>query len=127
MNKQQALAKLRKQIGPKIAWNENRYALTAEQRAEQAEKARDLRELETKLKADLEALRAKLLSDPAYVTLSAAWQSAREQRERAFGLARMKPIQVGRNSGLFFHVMLEGDTWAEIVEKAEQQQRVAGS
>lgn len=121
MNAHQALTKLRKAIGPKIGWRQNRNALEEAGRVEQLEKAHDLRVVEEQLKAQVDELHNKLLSDPEYQRLKKLYHDARKQRERALGMSHHYPIQVGRNGDLFFTVLVEGDNWEDVIARAKQK------
>lgn len=126
MNQRQALAQLRKHIGKDIAWRENPKAGTAEEREAHHAKCAQLREEETAVKAQWEALRQKLLSDPEYVALTERLKTLREEKQRESSFSHAYPLTVGRvhngESGFrFFRVLIQGDTWEDVVAKASQQ------
>lgn len=122
MNERQAIAKLKKIIGPKLAWRENRRALDANAREEKSLRAKELRIQQRAAQEALEAKRAELLRDPEYVALRQKLQSIKEEADVALSQSRQRKITVGKLSGVggveFFHVLAEGDDWAEVVEKA---------
>jgi hypothetical protein len=123
MNQQQAIAKLRKMLGPKMAARVNEKALPGEKRAEESRKVPALQARTRELEAALHARRAELLADPAYQALKAELEAARNAADLTRHRAAQKRITVGVNSALFFHVRAEADTWAEVVAIVEAEQQ----
>jgi len=121
MNRKQAIAKLKTIVGPKLGYHEPRNALDAEGRAEQREIARSLRVEECALRTALDERRAELLSDPVYVDLRTRLNAKKAEADKAQARSHRKPIQVGKQGEVFFHILADGDTWAEIVEKMTKE------
>jgi hypothetical protein len=115
MNQKQAVAKLRKILGPKMGWSINSNALTAEERAEQAALSTELRAKEHALKEQLTAMREKLLSDPTYVALRTQWNETKDAADRAWGRSYRKPIDVGTQGAMFFTIKASGDNWEDVL------------
>jgi hypothetical protein len=125
VNNKQAVARLKKLLGPRVVWQENERALSAEKREAAHVLACDLREQERAVKAEAVARREALLSDPTYRALCAKQDALRKQADVASSEARQKPITVGTMSGTsgfsLFHIKADGDTWDEIVAAVESQ------
>lgn len=120
MNQKQAIARLTKRLGKKLAWRVNKNALRADERDEERAASRALRAEAVELKAALEARRAELLKDPQYVTLRERYKAADDAANRALSRSMSKAITVGKLGELgFFLVSAEGDTWDEVVQKVE--------
>jgi hypothetical protein len=122
MNEKQALARLRKILGVRIAWRVNPKALNAEQRESRRVAARVQRDLQMTLQAQRDARRDELLTDPEYVRLRDEAAAARRAADELTSLCYVEPIQVGRVSEgplRCLHVEAAGDTWDEVVAKIE--------
>lgn len=124
MNQAQAISKLRKLLGPKLAYRISKTALRADARAEAAVKARELLEKKRAVEEALQKRRAELLADPTYQSLKAESEALGNEHERARSLTLHKPITVGRTEGIFFSVEAEGDSWAEVVAKVAEKKGV---
>jgi hypothetical protein len=121
MNERQAIAKLKKKIGPKIGWRYNKGALDAEGREQERQRLIAMRAEEEALKEALDAMRAKLLADPEYVQLRERWHNAKEAADMARSRSYVHPITVGRMGDMFFTVVADGDTWDDVVQKVLHQ------
>ncbi len=119
MNQKQAIARLTKRLGRKLAWRVNKNALRADERDEEREASRALRAEAQELKAALEARCAELLKDPQYVALRERYKEADDAANRALSRSMSKAITVGKIELGFFLVAAEGDTWEEVVQKVE--------
>ena len=118
MNKTQAIAKLRKIIGPRLAYRIDRDAPNAAERAasraEWTVAKQAAEQAETLRKARYE----ELLKDPEYQRLKAAATDAHKAAEnKRVGLMRHR-ITVGRDEGFCFSVVAQGDDWDEVVSKS---------
>ena len=117
MNQAQAIAKLKKLIGPKFGYRVDPKAPDAEERERIrgliALAADEVRIAEAARTAKREAL---LAGDPEYQRLKAAHEAAKQRRE---GLPSVhhKRVTVGRVGSVFFSVVADGDNWSEVVEK----------
>ena len=120
MNQKQALAKLRKALGPRFAYRTNSKALSADEREAASEQAKALLAQMKAAEDAMVARREELLRDPAYLEMKAEFQRLRKEREEVCGKARAKPITVGTADSMFFSVMAEGDNWAEVVAQVEK-------
>ena len=118
MNQAQALAKLRKVIGPKLGYRIDPKAPSAEQREEARTKLRDARERRDAVEAAMKARREELLRDPTYQELRKQYQSLDEECSLHSSRSYKKRITVGVAGGMFFSVRAEGDNWDEVVAKA---------
>jgi hypothetical protein len=122
MNQTQAIAKLRKLLGPKMGYRVDPKALAAEEREQMLEQSRQLRVQRDELRAARDALRAELLSDPRYVELCKQAKALEEAQMSAYSRATHKRVTVGRVSSLFFHQVADGDNWAEVVEAVQAKE-----
>jgi len=121
MNAHQALTKLRKAIGPKIGWHENNKALDAAGRAAADIEATKLREQERALKAEVDALRAKLLDVPEYIELCKRLSIVRKRADNEQSASHRYRITVGKSMDIFFHVIVEGDNWEDVIARAKEK------
>ncbi len=121
MNANQAIARLRKAIGPKIAWEERRDAPDAAERQRQNNVATELRIDENRLKKELDALREKLLGVPDYIYLRDRLNDVRQRQQLASSTSHRYAIRVGRMGELFFTCLVEGDNWADVVARAKEK------
>ncbi len=117
MNQTQALAKLRRVIGAKLAYRIDPKAQDAEGRTEQLALARKLSEEFNALEAAQHARRVELLKDPVYLELTAKLNAVRKERDAARWYSSHKRIAVGVDSGMFFSQRADGDNWDEVVSK----------
>lgn len=123
MNQKQALAKLAKILGSKMAWRINEKALDAEGREAARAEVRRLNEEKQQAEEALAARRAELLQDPAYQALKARHDALKKSAEQAAGRAYHQRITVGRRTDLFFHIEVEGDNWDDVVSKLTSQHK----
>lgn len=121
MNAKQALARLRKVIGPKIAYKENKHGLDAAEREREKNIATELRIDANRLKVELDALREKLLLDTEYVYLRDRYNSVKQRADLAASASHRHKLSVGRMGELFFTVLVEGDNWEDVIEKAKEK------
>jgi hypothetical protein len=120
MTKTQAIKILAKLLGPKFAYREDPRALLADARplpadvqaakvaADNVQVALIARELELKK------------ADAKYQALLADRKDALEVYRTLENLAHARRITVGRSGSMFFSVMGEGDSWAEVVAIVEK-------
>lgn len=117
MNQSQALAKLKKIIGPKLGYRVDQKAPDADERERRREEYLRTRDA---MKASDEARAARrvevLAADAEYQRLKAAYLEAKRVHD-AVPSFNTKRITVGRSGAMFFSVVAEGDTWAEVVER----------
>lgn len=120
MNQTQALAKLKKIIGPKFGYRINKDAPGPEER--ERRRAEFLRTRDAMKAAD-EARAARLVevlaADAEYQRLKAAHAAAKREHE-AVPSYHHKRITVGRVGSLFFTTIADGDCWAEVVDRATE-------
>lgn len=121
MNEKQAIAALKKIVGQKLGWRVDNKAPGVDERAAFSAEHSALRLRERELRDQLDAKRAELLRDPAYVALREQHQQAKEGADRAGSMSRHYRITVGKIGGdrgfNYFHVMAQADTWDAAVEK----------
>lgn len=121
VNQTQAIAKLKKIIGPTFGYRVDPKAPDADERERRhsawlaAKKA--VGEAEEAMTARRLALMA---ADAEYQRLKAESADAKK-RLGEVGSFRAKRITVGRVGSMFFSVVADGDSWAEVVEKAAKQ------
>ncbi len=118
MERTVALKKLERLLGKKLGWRIDAKAPTLEER-EAAKAALPLAiEERNKLKEQREVrYQAILAGDEEYQRLKAAHRAASERTDNLSGVTRHRKITVGVNSGMFFLVRAEGDSWEEVIDK----------
>lgn len=121
MNAQQALARLRKAIGPKVAYEERKDAPDLEERERQRNIATELRIDQNRLKVELDALREKLLSNTEYVYLRDRFNDVRQRAELAEAASHRHRLRVGKMGELFFTTLVQGDNWEDVIAKAKEK------
>lgn len=121
MNATQALARLRKAIGPKILWRENPGAPNAAEREAARIQARELRDQQETLQVALQARRDELLRDPEYVHLREQFNDVRQRADLASAASHRRRLSVGRMGDMFFNVMVEGDNWEDVIARAKEK------
>jgi alpha-L-arabinofuranosidase len=117
VNSKQAIAKLRKALGPKFAYRIDQFALGAEERAEKREQWQLLKRIADEAVAARKARYAEILKDPVYLDLHAKALMATEAAEIAARGLNAKRVTVGRDIGWAFSVVADGNNWSEVVEK----------
>jgi len=126
MNQTQALAKLKKLLGPSVGYRINAKAPTADERAELREGFPALQRAEEETKAAREARLVELLAgDARYQELKAAATAASKAAAEARGRLYRHRITVGVSGSMFFSVMAEGDNWDEVVAVVAAKQKDA--
>ena len=121
MNQTQAIAKLKKLIGPTFSFRVDNKAPDAEERERRHAEAVRLRaQVEAADAARLARMNAVLAADAEYQRLKAEHQAAKKAHEAAPSW-HSKRITVGRAGSMFFSVVADGDNWAEVVEQAAKQ------
>lgn len=118
MNQSQAIAKLRKILGPKFGFRVDKTALDADGRAKASAEVKRLNEKKATVSEAMEARRAELLRDPVYQALRAEHAELDALRSKALHAAHSKRITVGTIGEMFFSVRADGDNWDEVVAKA---------
>lgn len=122
MNKATALKKLARLLGPKMLYSEHPDALVGEARETAEETWRELRAVSEAASNAADARRKEVLANDAeYQRLCNEYRIARKRMDEAYSLSRHRRVQVGRDSGLFFHVMVEADNWQEAVDAIKAQ------
>lgn len=120
MNQTQALAKLRKLLGPKLGYQLNKNALNASGREKARAEHQAAIARKNTAKDAVQARRIWLLANDAeYQGLLAQYDGAHKESDSLGGGRYTCPIVVGVSSGLFFSVKAEGDNWQEVVAKVE--------
>jgi len=122
MNQTQAIAKLRKVIGSKMAYRVDPKAPDAEEREASRAAAAIVRDELKVAEEARDARRAAVLAgDLEYQALKMAANDLLAQRDKLHSRCYRKRVTVGRLSGVagvsFFHQVADGDNWAEVVEK----------
>lgn len=116
MNQTQALAKLKRLLGPKLGYRINAKAPTADERAELRAGFDELQAAEKAAEAAREARLVELLAnDAAYQRLKAEAIAAKKAAADVRGKLYRYRITVGVSGAMFFSVMAEGDNWDEVV------------
>ena len=122
MNRTQALAKLKKVLGKKLAYREDPSALIGDDREAAEVKRKLLRDAQHIIRDALEARRVEVLAaDAEFQRLSAQYRRTREAADKASGEAYARRIAVGTLIDIAgmgaFSVKAEGDNWQEVVDK----------
>lgn len=116
MERQTALVKLRKILGPKGYYREHKNWKSKEEREAAQEQSRALNAEEKRLSEELDRLRQELLSDPVYRNLLAAYKAIKAERQRLTSIMLTKRFTVGTSNALFSVVEAEGDSWEEVLD-----------
>ena len=126
MDRQVALAKLRKILGKSFGYQIDPKAPKADERAE-AQSLLPCAIADRKTIADrLEARRAALLAaDPEYRSLKIDYDERRRYVDELLSKTNHYKITVGTSSALFFRVEAQGDTWEDVLEILKSKQRAA--
>lgn len=121
MNSKQALARLRKVLGPKAGYRIRNDSPDADERARlTAEIPGKLAERNAAREA-LEARRKELLMDPLYLSLVERYRKLQHESAEMVGRNNLARITVGRVNSLFFTVAAQGETWNEVFEKLKEK------
>jgi len=116
MNQTQALAKLKKLLGPKVGYRINAKAPTADERQAAREGLESLQLEAAAADRAREARLAELLANDAdYQRLKAETLAAKRALVDARATVNCYRITVGVSGSMFFSVMAEGDHWDEVV------------
>ena len=122
MNQAQAITKLRKVIGAKLAYRTDKGAPDADGRAAIRAEWIVAKQVADQAEAARKARYEELLKDPEYQRLKAVAVAANKAAEnKRAGLLRHR-ITVGRDQGFCFSVVAEGDNWDEVVANALGEQ-----
>lgn len=125
MNQSQAIARLKRTIGPAFAYRVDDTAPDANAREQRRERFIAAR---AAANAALEALQirraAVLAADAEYQRLKAASMAANKARDDLPSFHR-KRITVGRASHGLFSVEADGDNWDEVVRRVCEKERAA--
>lgn len=128
MNRTQAIAKLKKVLGPDMGYRENPKALLAEDREAVRVKRDVVQDVHRGIKEALDKRRQEILAaDEEYQHLSREYQRTRKALEALNGNLFARRVTVGKCSDLFFSVKAEGDNWQEVVDKLIPNSRDAQS
>lgn len=119
MNQTQAINKLRKSLGDKLAWRIDKGAPDADEREAFHAEWKAAKEAADQAAKALQARMDELLSDPLYRELKAKAKQAQTAAETASYKSRQYRITVGLDQGYCFSVRAEGDNWADVVAKVE--------
>lgn len=118
MNQTQALAKLRKIIGPKLGYRIDPKAPTGEEREVMRAHFQEATAIVQAAEAARMARYNELLNgDAQYQLLKVAAKAAGEAKERTKSNLYRKRITIGVNNSLYFSVRADGDNWDEVVGK----------
>lgn len=123
MERAVAITKLRKLIGKHLAYRVDPKAPTREEResarSEMTEAIQARQEIE---KRRDERRNAILAADAEYQGLVAEHDAARKRTDRLRSIVHRHKITVGTTeSGLFFLVKAEGDSWEDVIEKLSRK------
>jgi PHD/YefM family antitoxin component YafN of YafNO toxin-antitoxin module len=118
MDRNTAIKKLTRLLGKRLAWRVNPKAYTPEER-EAAKAAFPAAAAERKRLTEQREARyqAILAADAEYQSLREQEREARKRAEHLSGVMMSRKISVGLDTGLFFHVKAEGDSWEEVIGK----------
>jgi hypothetical protein len=118
MNERQAIARLRKLIGPKLAYRVDHKAPTADEREVIRAKYDAAKQAADAAVAARKARYEQLLAgDAEYQRLKAEASAAETAATKARAGLHARRITVGRDQGWIFSVVAEGDNWSEVVDK----------
>jgi len=116
---------LRKLLGPKAGWRESKSRTSPEDRAAAQERSRLLNAEYDAVKAERDARRRELLSDPVYQDLAKRTGDLELRRNAAQAESFRHRLTVGINEGWCFMVRAEGDNWADVIRTLEAKSAIA--
>ncbi len=121
MDQKQAVAKLKKVLGTKLAYRVNNKVPIGEERERTLALKTELAGHRKTLREKLEARKVEVLrADVEYMALKRLVEEATKEYEALYS-EHCHRIEVGVQSSAggfdFFSVRASGDTWAEVVEK----------
>lgn len=122
MTRTDAVRRLKRLIGPKFHWQEDKRPSSPEARASASTEAQRIKGERDAAKLELEEMRRRLLSDPDYQALSAKVVWLNKELDNARWAACHHRIDVGTLNEIFFMVKAHGDNWADVVRKVEAMQ-----
>lgn len=123
MNKKQALAKLRKLLGPRAMYEIRERAPSADERFAIRAALREKVPERNAAKEAMDARRRELLQDPEYRQMVERYQALASEVDRMTSITHSYRISVGKNLGLCFEIAAQGDTWGDVFEKLEAKNR----
>jgi hypothetical protein len=121
MDQKQAIVRLGKLLGEDFAYRVDKHALRADERSAMLAKHKAAIAAVATASEALEARRKVILAADADYQRLVAERVAAVKARNNLPSCHAKPITVGRSGSLFFSVVADGDTWAEVVEKVENQ------
>lgn len=126
MERSVAIRKLGKLLGKSLGYRVDSKAPTQEEREVAQSQLPAACAERDKVKEKRDARYKEILAaDLEYQTLLTEHRAARERVEKLSSIARHYKITVGKSNGLFFHVMAEGDSWEEVIDKLMREKQTA--
>jgi hypothetical protein len=118
MDRKEAVAILRRKLGPSFAYRTNNKAIVDAERHSFQELERQKRAEEKEASSAMnKRVRELCEADPEYQRLAALHDKIKDARSFASEKANEYRVTVGRSDGPFFMVCANGDNWAEVVDK----------
>lgn len=131
MLRAEAIRRLKKLYGAKAWWSVKEEISSPENRATAGEACRALKSQEEELSRQMDVVRKRLLEDPEYRSLLAAWKVVKNERAKLSGRQLFYRFEAGYVSGVggisFAHVEAHGDTWEELFAELEKKRGDNGS
>jgi hypothetical protein len=124
MNLAQARAAIRRLIGPKAMWRYDEGAPSADERVELRMALPVLESARESARVAVQRRKDELLAgDAEYQRLRQTWHDANNEAARGLASAHRYRVSVGKDTGLFFHILAEGDNWQDAIDKLKAKQR----
>jgi hypothetical protein len=126
MERAVAVKKLAKILGKTLGYRVDVNAPDAEQRAEARAQLAEAQAVRDKAKQLRDDRYKVIVADKEYQDLVAAHSAAKKVADKlSYKAHHHYKFTVGNSNGMFFHVMAQGDSWEEVIEKLETERTTA--
>lgn len=127
MRRQDAVDKLVKLLGKNMGYRVDPKAPDADEREEAKAELQMVQVATDEASRRMNKRRVELLTDPEYQRLLAEYKALSKRREQLTGKMHHYRFTVGHNTGLFFMVKAQGDSWEEVLAKLAADKKKAST
>jgi hypothetical protein len=118
MERAVAVKKLAKILGKTLGYRVDPKAPDAEQRAAAQAQLAEAQAVRDQARQKRDERYKVILADKEYQDLVAAYNAAKKITDKlSYQAHHHYKFTVGNSNGLFFHVMAQGDSWEEVIDK----------
>jgi predicted membrane chloride channel (bestrophin family) len=126
MERAVAVKKLAKILGKTLGYRVDPKAPDAEQRAAAQAQLAEAQAVRDQARQKRDERYKALLANQEYQDLVAAYNAAKKITEKLNYQAHHHfKFTVGTSNGLFFHVMAQGDSWEDVIDKLTKERTTA--